>query len=490
LSESKDQTTQVNILCSQVHENHKYSILFSVFDISMRSEKSIIVITAIAILLLAATLGSFLPISNAQVEQEVVEATEQEVTNATDTEQEIDQAAEQEVTNATDTEQEIDQAAEQEATDVEGSTEQEVVEAAEQEVTNATDTDVDQAAAVAGDEEEQIVQAIEEGALEQAGGEEQIVQAIEEGALEQAGGEDITQAIEQEAIQQAAGVDAVQQIEQVATQIANSSTEAQQTGDIEEAGASTIEQIIEQIALQTGQVGGNVDQIIIQIAQQVASNPNGPVAQAIQQLAQLYAGGNTGEVLQATTQIGTQIAQGQNIQQTLVQVSNQVINNINNINTNINNYNNVRIHSTSPTETRVIQETVNTLKAEKPIVKVPRIHIEFGNNKERNLILRVLNTQDAKYDMPFSRFNGAFSLNDDEFRVKIIGKGKILSAAVSEMENNGDIGPREFLEKEIRNGKVYFELDDVDNGKYLLDVYIRLSDGSIATFARGSINIR
>jgi hypothetical protein len=58
------------------------------------------------------------------------------------------------------------------------------------------------------------------------------------------------------------------------------------------------------------------------------------------------------------------------------------------------------------------------------------------------------------------------------------------------MENNGDIGPREFLEKDIRNGKVYFELDDVNNGKYLLDVYIRLSDGSIATFARGSINIR
>jgi hypothetical protein len=433
----------------------------------VKSKKSIAIVTAIGILLLATTLGGFSPISYAQVEQEIVEAAEQEVTNATDTEQEIDQAAEQE------------------ATDVEGSTEQEIVEAAEQEVTNATDADQ-----AAGDEEEQIVQAIEEGALEQAGGEQQIVQAIEEGALEQAGGEDITQAIEQEAIQQAAGVDAIQQIEQVATQIANSSTEAQQTGDIEEAGASTIEQIIEQIALQTGQVGGNVDQIIIQIAQQVSSNPQGPVAQAIQQLAQLYAGGNTGEVLQATTQIGTQIAQGQNIQQTLVQVSNQVINYINNINTNINNYNNVRIHSTSPTETKVIQETVNTLKAEKPIVKVPRIHIEFGNNKERNLILRVLNTQDAKYDMPFSRFNGAFSLNDDEFRVKIIGKGKILSAAVSEMENNGDIGPREFLEKDIRNGKVYFELDDVDNGKYLLDVYIRLSDGSIATFARGSINIR
>ena len=325
---------------------------------------------------------------------------------------------------------------------------------------------------------------------DQAGGEEQIVQAIEQGALEQAGGEDITQAIEQEAIQQAAGVDAIQQIEQVATQIANSSTEAQETGDIEEAGASTIEQIIEQIALQTGQVGGNVDQTIIQIAQQVASDPKGPIAQAIQQLSQLYAGGNTDEVSQATAQIGTQIAQGQNIQQTLVQISNQVINYINNINTNINNYNNVRIRSTSPTETIVIQETVNALKVEKPLVKVPRIHIEFGNNKERNLVLRVLNTQDAKYDMPFSRFNGAFTLNDDDFKVKVIGKGKILSAAVLEMKNNGDIGPREFLEKDIRNGKVYFELDDVKNGKYLLDVYIRLSDGSIGTYARGSITIR
>ena len=430
----------------------------------MRSEKSISVIAAIAILLLAATLGSFLLISHAQVEEDIDQGAEQEVTNATtDTEQDI-----------------VEEAAEQEATD----TEQDIVEeAAEQEVTNATTADQ------AGGEE-QIVQAIEEGALEQAGGEEQIVQAIEEGALEQAGGEDITQAIEQEAIQQAAGVDAIQQIEQVATQIANSSTEAQETGDIEEAGASTIEQIIEQIALQTGQVGGNVDQTIIQIAQQVASDPKGPIAQAIQQLAQQYAGGNTDEVLQATTQIGTQIAQGQNIQQTLVQISNQVINNINNINTNINNYNNVRIRSTSPTETIVIQETVNALKVEKPLVKVPRIHIEFGNNKERNLVLRVLNTQDAKYDMPFSRFNGAFTLNDDDFKVKVIGKGKILSAAVSEMKNNGDIGPREFLDKDTRNGKVYFELDDVKNGKYLLDVYIRLSDGSIGTYARGSITIR
>jgi hypothetical protein len=324
---------------------------------------------------------------------------------------------------------------------------------------------------------------------DQAGGED-ITQAIEQGALEQAGGEDITQAIEEQAIQKAAGVDAVQKIDQVATQIANSSAEAQTTEDSEEAGASTIEQTIEQIALQTAQVGGNANQIINQIAQQVASNPTGPIAQAIQQLAKQYAEGNTDEVQQAAKQIGTQIAKGQNIQQTLVQISNQVINNINNINTKINNYNNVKIHSTSPTQTKVIQETVNTLKAEKPLVKVPRIHIEFDNNKERNLVLRVLNTLDAKYDMPFSKYNGPFILNDNEFKVKLIGKGNILSAAVSEMKNNGDIGPREFLDKDVRNGKVFFGLDDVKKGKYLLDVYIRLSNGSIGTFSRGSITIR
>ena len=384
------------------------------------------------------------------------------------------------------TDQQTDLAATQDATDDGSSTDQQKDLAATQDVTNTTDTS--QQTDLAGGGEE-IVQAIEQGALEQAG-DKNITQAIEQGALEQAGGEDITQAIEQEAIQKAAGADAVQKIDQVATQIANSSTEAQATGDSEEAGASTIEQTIEQIALQTAQVGGNANQIITQIAQQVASNPKGPVAQAIQQLAKQYAEGNTDEVSQAAAQIGTQIAKGQNIQQTLIQVSNQVINNINNINTKINNYNNIKIHSTSPTQIKVIQDTVNTLKAEKPLVKVPRIHIEFGNNKERNLVLRVLNTLDAKYNMAFSKYNGPFVLNDNEFKVKLIGIGKILSAAVSEMKSNGDLGTREFLQKDVHNGKVFFSVDDVKKGKYLLDVYIRLSDGSIGTFARGSITIR
>src|SRR5215212_930884 len=466
----------------------------------MKNKKSIGVVIAIAILLLSitTTLGNFSPVSYAQVEQETDQTgaatTADDVTDDEDSaDKQVVEAATQDETNANDTDQqETDQTGAatttttitttDDVTDDEDSADKQVVEAATQDETNANDTDQQ--------ETDQTGAQISELGTPQQEGEDEIIQGIEQGALEKAGGENITQAIEQGALEQAAGVDAIQQIDQVATQIANSSTEAQSTGDSEEAGASTIEQTIQQIALQTAQVGGNADQTITQLAQLVSNNPNGPVAQAIQQLAKQYAQGNTDEVRQATTQIGTQIAKGQNIQQTLVQVTNQIINNINNINTNINNYNNVKIHSTSPTQTKVIQETVNTLKAEKPLVKVPRIHIEFGNHKERNLVLRVLNTQDAKYNMPFSKYDGAFVLNDNEFKVKLIGIGKILSAAISEMKNNGDIGPREFLQKDVHNGKVFFNLDDVKKGKYLLDVYIRLTDGSIGTFARGSITIR
>ncbi len=463
----------------------------------MKNKKSIGVVIAIAILLLSITtyLGNLSPVSYAQVEEETGQtgATQDDVTDDEgSTDKQVVEAATQDETNANDTDQqEPDQTGATTTTATEDETNANDTDQQEPDQTGATTTaqkSSELATPQLGGEDE-IIQGIEQGALEQAVG-ENTTQAIEQGALEQAGGEDITQAIEQESIEKAAGVDAIQQIDQVATQIANSSTEAQSTGDSEEAGASTIEQTIQQIALQTAQDGGNADQTIIQIAQQVASNPKGPVAQAIQQLAKQYAQGNIDEVRQATAQIGTQIAKGQNIQQTLVQVTNQIINNINNINTNINNYNNVKVHSTSPTQIKVVQETVNTLKAEKPLVKVPRIHIEFGNHKERNLVLRVLNTQDAKYNMPFSKYDGAFVLNDDEFKVKLIGIGKIVSAAISEMKNNGDIGPREFLEKDVHNGKVFFSLDDVKKGKYLLDVYIRLSDGSIGTFARGSITIR
>jgi hypothetical protein len=93
--------------------------------------------------------------------------------------------------------------------------------------------------------------------------------------------------------------------------------------------------------------------------------------------------------------------------------------------------------------------------------------------------------------MPFSKYNGAFKLDDDEFRVKVLsGDGSVQSASVAKMFKSGKIGDREFLDKDVRNGKVFFSLDDVNDGKYLLEVYVKLSNGSIGTFARGSVSIR
>ncbi len=77
----------------------------------MKSKKSVAVVTAIVMFLLAATLGGLSPISYAQVEQEIDEAAEQEETNATDTEQEVVEASEQEDTK--DTDEVIDKAKEQ-----------------------------------------------------------------------------------------------------------------------------------------------------------------------------------------------------------------------------------------------------------------------------------------------------------------------------------------------------------------------------------------
>nr|MBA3978853.1 hypothetical protein [Nitrosopumilus sp.] len=340
-------------------------------------------------------------------------------------------------------------------------------------------------------EGQDIEQDIEQLAQQVAEGED-VDQDLTQIAQQNAIGNDISQAIEQQTIQQAAGPNVNQEIEQVATQIANNDGAASE----EEVGPT--EQIIEQIAVQVANGGGNVQQTITQIAQQVATNPAGPVSQSIKQLAQQYNEGNIDEVNQAATQIGTQIAQGNNIQQTLVQVSNQVINNIqnNNINTvnNINNYqnNNVVVHEPKPAERTIITETVTQLQTKKDDVKVPRVHIEFGKNSERNLVLRSLDTKTADYDMPFSKTAGAFRLADrlNEFEVEVLGKGKILTASLSEILSNGKIGPREFLEKQTKSGEIFFDYDDVETKKkYLVDVYIHLSDGSIATFSRGSITV-
>ena len=43
------------------------------------------------------------------------------------------------------------------------------------------------------------------------------------------------------------------------------------------------------------------------------------------------------------------------------------------------------------------------------------------------------------------------------------------------------VGDKEFLDKEGRNGNVYFNMDEIEAGKYLLELYIKLSDNSLGT---------
>jgi hypothetical protein len=263
------------------------------------------------------------------------------------------------------------------------------------------------------------------------------------------------------------------------------------TGGVENEQITNVQQVINNIAIASSQGGGDTNVIVNQISQLTVSNPNGPVATSMKKLAQEYSNGNVDEIDIAVQQIGTQIAQGNNIQQTIVQVTNNVINNINNVRLTIDNYDKIIIHpETSDDDRRIITETTTIIKKSKAVVvDVPRVHIKFDND-ERNLVLRVLSTDDAKYEMPFSKTKGAFTLDDDEFRVKVIGgKGSIQTASVAQMSSDGKVGDREFLDKDKRGGKVYFELDDIERGKYLLEVYIKLSDGSIGTWARGSIAI-
>jgi hypothetical protein len=262
------------------------------------------------------------------------------------------------------------------------------------------------------------------------------------------------------------------------------------TGGVENEQITNVQQVINNIVTAGSQGGGDVNVIVNQISQLVMNNPNGPVAVAMKKLAQEYSNGYIDEIDIATQQIGTQIAQGKNIEQTLVQITNNVINNIKNVKISIDNYDKIIVHpKTLDVDKKIITETITTIKKSKTIVDVPRIHIKFDND-EKNLVLRVLNTNDAKYEMPFSKNKGAFTLDNDEFRVKVIGgKGKIQTGSVAKMLGDGKVGDREFLDKEKRNGKVYFNLDEIEGGKYLLEVYIKLSDGSIGIWARGSVTI-
>jgi hypothetical protein len=252
---------------------------------------------------------------------------------------------------------------------------------------------------------------------------------------------------------------------------------------------TNVQQVINNIAI-GGSQGGDINVIVNQISQLIANNPNSPTAIAIKKLAQLYSNGDIDEIDIATQQIGTQIAQGNNIEQTLIQITNNIENNIKNVKINIDNFDKIIVHpNTLDVDKKIITETVTTIKKSKSVVDLPRIHIKFEGD-EKSLVLRVLNTNDAKYEMPFSKNKGGFKLDADEFRVKVIGgKGKIQAASMAQMLGDGKIGEKEFLDKDRKNGNVYFNTDEIDSGKYLLEVYIKLSDGSIGTWARGSVTI-
>ena len=261
------------------------------------------------------------------------------------------------------------------------------------------------------------------------------------------------------------------------------------TAEAENEQMTNVQQIINNIAI-AGSKGGDLNVIVNQISQLVANNPNSPAAIAIKKLAQEYSNGDIDEIDIATQQIGTQIAQGNDIEQTLIQITNNIENNIKNVKISIDNFDKIIVHpNTLDVDKKIITETITTIKKSKSVVDVPRIHIKFDDD-EKNLVLRVLNTNDAKYEMPFSKNKGGFKLDADDFRVKVIGgKGKIQAASMAQMLGDGKIGDKEFLDKDRRNGNVYFNTDEIDSGKYLLEVYIKLSDGSVGTWARGSVTI-
>jgi hypothetical protein len=278
------------------------------------------------------------------------------------------------------------------------------------------------------------------------------------------------------------------QTESAASAVAGLSTS---NSKVENNQITNIQNVINNIAISAAKNGANSQNIAQQISKEVIANPKGQVANSIKQLANEFVRGNPDEVNIAANQIGNLIAKGNNIQQTLVQVTNKVVNNIKNIKATENNFNKVIIRPSLTTQQKTeITQTVDVIKKSKQEVDVPRIHIKFDSH-ERSLVLRILSTNNYRYEMPFSKFNGAFTLDDNQFRVKILsGDGSIKAASVAPMFKSGKVGDRNFLDKDVNNGKVFFSLKDIQSGRYLLEVYVKLSNGAIATFARGSISIR
>jgi hypothetical protein len=278
------------------------------------------------------------------------------------------------------------------------------------------------------------------------------------------------------------------QTESAASAVAGLSTS---NSKVENNQITNIQNVINNIAISAAKNGANSQSIAQQISKEVIANPKGQVANSIKQLANEFVRGNPDEINIAANQIGSLIAKGNNIQQTLIQVTNKVVNNINNIKATENNFNKVFIRPALTTQQKIeITQTVDVIKKSKQEVDVPRIHIKFDSH-ERNLVLRILSTNNYRYEMPFSKFNGAFTLDDNQFRVKILsGDGSIKAASVAPMFKSGKVGERNFLDKDVNNGKVFFSLKDIQSGRYLLEVYVKLSNGAIATFARGSVSIR
>ncbi|MGA8916051.1 MAG: hypothetical protein WB474_08695 [Nitrososphaeraceae archaeon] len=278
------------------------------------------------------------------------------------------------------------------------------------------------------------------------------------------------------------------QTESAASAVAGLSTS---NSKVENNQITNIQNVINNIAISAAKNGANSQSIAQQISKEVTANPKGQVANSINQLANEFVRGNPDEVNIAANQIGSLIAKGNNIQQTLIQVTNKVVNNIKNIKATEDNFNQVIIRPALTKQQKTeITQTVDVIKKSKQEVDVPRIHIKFDSH-ERNLVLRILSTNNYRYEMPFSKYNGAFTLDDNQFRVKILsGDGSIKAASVAPMFKSGKVGERNFLDKDVNNGKVFFSLKDIQSGRYLLEVYVKLSNGAIATFARGSVSIK
>lgn len=161
---------------------------------------------------------------------------------------------------------------------------------------------------------------------------EEVVTSLENlAALQQAGQTgDVDYVVEQIGTQIALGKNINQVLVQVSTEVINNYFTHEINKDLTgaEYGESDIQQIIKDIANSAqAQEGMDIDQIIKQLSDEVANNPEGELAYSIYNLAALKASGNSYEVSYAVSQLGTQVQVGENINQALIQVSAKIVNN-------------------------------------------------------------------------------------------------------------------------------------------------------------------